>query len=235
MPESGHRSIVTAVLVGRGHYPQIEMTLQSLHAACPSGLASVIAVQDGPDVPADIVGSVAFREVEWISTHHPVGLIAAVDYAYSRVQTPYILHVEAGWRFLRAGFLEPSIVVLQSNPKCVQVHLRSADDLAGHPVEAHTYCDHGVRWRRLALDYSSPAGRWHGFSFDPGLRRLSDYVAIGGYGIHTKLNGVTPRACELVVGDLYRRRDFFGAVLADAGYVRRSDRRVGAVPGIVPR
>jgi hypothetical protein len=113
------------------------------------------------------------------------------------------------------------------------------NDLAvGHPIEQHIYRSHGVEWRRLALDHFSLEGDWHGFSFNPGLRRLSDYVSIGGYGAHASFGWDVPWLAESAIGKTFRRRDFFAAVLCDddgSGYVRHigDDRHVGRVAELI--
>ena len=66
-------------------------------------------------------------------------------------------------------------------------------------------------------------GIWHGFSFNPGLRRLSDYVAIGGYGVNARFNLSAPGEAESKIGIIYRNRDYFAAILAGndgKGYVK---------------
>ncbi len=161
--------------------------------------------------------------IDWIATGKRVGQIAAIDYAYSRVKTPYVLHMEDDWLFYRSGFLDRSLLVLQENPKCVQVQIRAIDDLMGHPVLDETKTADGVEWRQLVYDYRNKGGDWFGFSFNPGVRRLSDYVSIGGYGIHTRFDMEMPHLSESAISRLYRSRDYFAAVLSDTGgigYVR---------------
>jgi hypothetical protein len=153
-----------------------------------------------------------------------VGQITAIDYAYSRIKTPYIFHLEDDWFFYRSGYMEKSLTVLESNPKCLQVWIRALNDTQRHPVEEHVYNTYGVEWRRLAFNYFHE-GEWHGFSFNPGLRRLCDYVSIGGYGIHTRFDPANPGLAESTISRLYRRRDFYAAILSDgngSGYTRHS-------------
>ena len=119
-------------------------------------------------------------------------------------------HISSIWKTTREfywpGFIEKSLAVLEANPKCLLVQIRALDDTNGHAVEPHTYCDQGVEWRRiLALEFRDQE-TWHGFSFDPGLRRLADYVSIQGYGIHTRFDPGRPGASESAVGEIYRAK-----------------------------
>ena len=218
--------VITGVLTSCKRYDLLSKTLVNFFAMNTAPLEKLIVVEDGPDIPEDVRRGFGKYPVEWISTGRRVGQIAAIDYAYSRVRTPYIFHLEDDWLFHRPGFVEKSLVVLESNPKCLQVWLRSLTDTQRHPVNPHVYCDHGVAWRRMAFDYVL-MGEWHGFSFNPGLRRLCDYVSIGGFGIHTRFDPSKPGLAESAISKLYRKRDFFAAILSDgdgAGYVRHIGR-----------
>ena len=214
--------MITGVLTSCGRYDLLERTLDTFYATSDPQLEKLIVVEDGPDIPAEARQRMHRPNIEWISTGSRIGQIAAIDYAYSRVTTPYVFHMEDDWHFLRAGYMERSLIVLESNPKCLQVWIRAVNDTQRQPVLPHTYVDHGVEWRRMAFDYIN-MGEWHGFSFNPGLRRLADYVSIGGFGIHTRFDPARPGLSESTISKLYRKRDFFAAILSDSGgtgYVR---------------
>jgi hypothetical protein len=224
--------MITGVLTSCGRHDLLERTMQSFFDTDPKPLERLIVVEDGPDISQDLPSRFAGMPVEWISTGTRVGQIAAIDYAYSRVKTPYVFHLEDDWFFYRSGFMEKSLLILQAYPKCLQVQLRAVDDLKmGHPILEHIHTIQGIAWRQLAYDHFSDEGDWHGFSFNPGLRRLSDYIAIGGYGVHHRFDMAIPWLSESTIGKRYRERDFFVSVLADnngAGYVRHTgdDRHV---------
>jgi hypothetical protein len=218
--------VITGVLTSCNRYDLLERTLASFFDMNTAPIEKIIVVEDGPDIPDTVQAKFSDRPVEWISTGRRVGQIAAIDYAYSRVATPYIFHLEDDWQFYRPGFIEKSLVILETNPKCLQVWLRALNDTQRHPVLPHLYVNHGVEWRRMAFDYVL-MGEWHGFSFNPGLRRLADYVSVEGYGRHARFDPAKPGAAESALNKLYRRRDFFAAILCDgegSGYVRHIGR-----------
>jgi hypothetical protein len=224
--------MITGVLTSCGRYDLLEETLRSFFSVNSEPLKRMIIVEDGPAIPQHRRSKFINCPIEWISTGRRVGQIAAIDYAYSRVKTPYIFHMEDDWYFYRTGFMERSLEVLESNPKCLQVWIRALNDTQGHPVEEQVYETHGVPWQRMALKYVLE-GEWHGFSFNPGLRRLGDYTSIGGYGVHKRFDPHHPGLTESGISKIFRRRDFYAAILCDdngSGYVRHTGngRHVGA-------
>ena len=147
--------MITGVLTSCGRHDLLQQTLDSFFRFNTMPLSKLIVIEDGPELAACAVRDrFSSHNIEWISTGRRVGQIAAIDYAYSRVATPYIFHLEDDWQFYRQGFVEKSLAVLEANPKCIQVWLRSLEDTQFHPVEPHTYCDHGVE---CPVRYISPA------------------------------------------------------------------------------
>src|SRR6476646_3312769 len=138
--------MITAVLTSCRRHGLLDKTLRSFFATQPTPLKRVIVVEDGPDIPQELRRTFAGEQIEWISTGESVGQIVAIDYAYSRVDTPYVFHLEDDWLFYRAGFLDGSLRVLQGNPKCLQVHLRALKDFSER-VDAYAYSTDGVQWR----------------------------------------------------------------------------------------
>ena len=78
----------------------------------------------------------------------------------------------------------------------------------------------GVEVQKLALDH---LGLWHGFSFNPGLRRTADYRRIGSYSRHVRFDPHHPIRAESGLSRLYRDLGMHAVILADnggQGYVR---------------
>jgi hypothetical protein len=217
VPHSIGQSI-TAVLTSCGRPLLLRRTLQSFYAQNEYPLHEFIVIEDGADIQRQVVAEFANRNITWLATGQRVGQVAAIDYAYSHVTTPYIFHVEDDWEFYRSGFLPASLAVLQDQPKCLQVWIRRINDTNKHPVESHIYRIGGVNWRRMAPSFR---GSWHGFSFNPGLRRMLDYVAIGGYGHCARFEFNKPLLAEKAINKIYHKRGFFAAILDDdKGFVR---------------
>ena len=105
------------------------------------------------------------------------GQPAAIDKTYQLVQTKYIFHCEDDWEFYNTGFIADSRSVLETEPKCACVWLRHPSDRNNHTVlPGVKLTSKGVRYQQMAQRYK---GDWHGMTWNPGLRRLSDYLAMG--------------------------------------------------------
>jgi hypothetical protein len=233
---------VTAVVTSCGRHDLLQRTLDSFFAHNSFEVDQTVVVEDGPDVPEPVRERYVGRKILWLATGERGGQIAAIDHAYAHVATPYIFHLEDDWEFYRSGFIEKSLVVLRSDTKCSQVWLRALSNIQQHPVEPRIFRSDGVEWRRVALEHIIQGYHWHGFSFNPGLRRTSDYTAIGCYSKHVRFDFQVPWLAENVIGKLYRSLGFHAVILCDregAGYVRHIGygRRVvpPAAPGSEPR
>ena len=102
----------------------------------------------------------------------PCGQMISIDKAYSRVQTPYIFHCEDDWLFTKPDFIKPSLTLLEKYPDFVQILIRDPKEekhgLAQAPLKDYKQ----IRYR-VADPNFHPI--WGGYSFNPGLRRHSDY------------------------------------------------------------
>ena len=138
---------------------------------------------------------------------------------------------------LRPRFIERSLKVLDADEKVLQVYLRDKDDTNGHPVSDRVYFAEWVPYRLVARDYDAGKwGVWHGFSWNPGLRRRRDYQLLGSFGSLDPSGKKLPWEIEREASLFYRKHDFVAAILAEdcgPGYVRHlgDDRHVPEVRG----
>lgn len=123
------------------------------------------------------------------------GQIVRIDEAYSRVKTPYIFHLEDDWEFTHGGFIEKSLEILK-DPLVMQVWLMKPHDT---PTDKG-----GDNYKLVGTNFFG----WHGFTLNPGLRRLSDYKLVAPYSQF----GNTGLA-EQAIGQRYYELGFRGAVL----------------------
>ena len=222
------RNSVTAVFTSCNRPDLLFKTLNSFFIYNSYQISKLIIVEDGLR-PLNFLHSYPFQiPATIIATGKKVGQIAAIDYAYSFVDTEYIFHVEDDWEFYNSGFIEKSIRLLKQEDECIQVWLRALNDINGHPLEERIErCTNIFKstfeWRKLKYDY---LGVWHGFSFNPGLRRMSDYVDTKGYGIHfinQNCKIEEKGSGESAISIHYRSKNKFAAILADnngLGYVK---------------
>ncbi len=150
-----------------------------------------------------------FAEVIIAEDWNREGQVKNIDRAYARVKTPYIFHLEDDWLFYRGDFIEHSIDILETYHTVFQVWLRAHNDTNGHPLVSLRSCPF------LILD---PDWEWGGFSWNPGVRRLSDWERIGGY---MKYWEGTDNKTERYLSHLYAAEGMAAAILPEpGGYVR---------------
>jgi glycosyltransferase involved in cell wall biosynthesis len=215
-----HERRVSVVVTSCGRQDLLGKTLDSFFACNTYPIAQIIIVEDGPaEANASLARKYDGRNITWLATGRQSGQIAAIDFAYAFVETPYIFHLEDDWQFYQAGFIEKSLVILEAVPACLQVWIRAFNDTNRQPIAAETETVDGVACRKI-LAYLD---KWHGFSFNPGLRRTGDYDRIGQYGWHVRYDRADPDASEWRLSALYKEMGFYAVILADdggKGYVR---------------
>jgi hypothetical protein len=232
-PEAG----ITVVLTSCGRPDLLARTLDSFLQYNTYPIRDFIVMEDG-DAPASLSREARYqsRGIRWMATGGRSGQMAAIDRAYGQVVTEYIFHCEDDWEFYAPGFIERSLAILRRNPEVLQVWLRALDDTNNLPIMDDLLVADGVPYRLIRPGYHSEEwGTWHGFSLNPGLRRLRDYQLIGSFGAHNAHGAMKAWEVERELSDVYFKRGFFAAILADAdgkGYVRHIGwgRRVGDPP-----
>lgn len=139
-----------------------------------------------------------------------LGQIKSIDRAYSYVDTDYIFHCEEDWEFYKTGFIEDSIEILEEDSKILNVWLRELTDTNGHPVEKEEFTSkNGLKYKKLCVNY---LGKWHGFTFNPTVKRVSDYKKLGAY---------QSVGHESEIGQFYFEQGFKAVVFTE-GFVKHS-------------
>lgn len=147
-----------------------------------------------------------FNNILWICPKERKGQIVSLDRLMEEVDTGYYFNLEDDWLIVKDGFIEESIEVLERYELCNQVQLRGRENINGHPSIFHD----GVL--KLVRNYN---GKWHGWGFNPSVRRRRDYELIGSYGSHAEFIPTQPWASEVKLGRQYAANGFFTVVLPD--------------------
>lgn len=216
---------VTVVLTSCGRQDLLERTLDSFFLHNTHPIREFIVIEDGDGSKNDrLRPKYQTCSITWLETGERVGQVAAIDIAYARVKTDFIFHCEDDWEFLRPRFIQRSLVILNSRSDILMVSLRDKDDTNGHPVSDGVYFAEWVPYRLLHENYDAGVwGIWHGFAWNPGLRRRRDYELLGSLGSLDPAHTKPAWQVEREAGAFYRDRGFVVAVLAEdygAGYVR---------------
>lgn len=111
-----------------------------------------------------------------------LGQMGSIDKAYAAVTTPLVFHCEDDWAFMRSGFIAESRRILAARAEVSMVGLRPRQELNPRVRDSAP----------LALEDGAPGGplayfeldpslhpEYFSYSFNPGLRRMSDARAIG--------------------------------------------------------
>ena len=206
---------ITTVITSCNRHALLKQTLSS-YFEFVGGDYPIIVIDDSGIYGCNAELEELYPNIEFVYNSTNIGQSASIDKAYSMVQTPYIFHCEEDWEFYNTGFMEDSLAILEANPKIIQAWIRSKDDTNGHPIEATSQFVGGIEVYRLKYSYKD---KWHGFSFNPGLKRKIDYDAIKPYSKYSggQKEGVT---AEYRVGIEYFKCGMYAVVIEGDGYVR---------------
>lgn len=170
----------TLVLTSCKRPDLLEQTLQSLAARDLSAVKRVIVIEDSdhPGIAPVVATQLADVPHLFLQNDETSGQIASIDRAYGHVDTPYIFHCEDDWLFPTSLFIDESRRVLEARPDVHAVMLRAWSEASDAQNQAAPDTIAGV-----PLRVADPKAhrRWGSFSFNPGLRRISDYRAHAPY------------------------------------------------------
>lgn len=143
------------------------------------------------------------------------GQIKSIVDAYATVDTPYIFHCEDDWEFTRPGFIEESFEILNSNPNITQVWLRSAENL-NRDITYFTFGEiEEVGAYKFRKVIPTANYEWGAFSFNPGIKRLSDYKKVNYDGCLS----------EMDINIRYRNAGYFCVLSETPGVEHTGDER----------
>ena len=133
----------------------------------------------------DILKSIP--NLELINTGGRQGQIKNIDRCFATIDTKYVFHCEDDFAFTKPGFIENSIKIMEAEPECINVWLTPYEKAWEDPTSTHRQIppDH----RQFNLDgvtywnvNSATEGEWGlGFTYQPAVKRMSDYHKIGSY------------------------------------------------------
>jgi len=134
-----------------------------------------------------------------------LGQIKSIVDIYKKIRTPYVFHCEDDWIYTRKKFIEDSLEILETDSKIIQVWLeskRSASRLDIFEYGPLEYTKKNkIGFRKVTC---KDGWEWGYFSFRPGVKRMSDYNLIGGYGKFKN---------ELDIGVKYKKLGFYTVII----------------------
>lgn len=172
---------ISFVLTSCGRFDLLEQTLDGFFHFNTAPIRQFIVVEDSGETGVEALLRKYPASFEVIVNHETRGQIASIDAAYRRVSEPLIFHCEDDWLFLRPGFIEDSIKVIEVDSAASMVNLVIPGILPEMDEVLESYdlkTVDGVSYRVLASDSHV---LWFGYSFNPGLRRTADYAQLGSF------------------------------------------------------
>ena len=231
---------VSVVLTTNGREKELRKTISTFLEFNTCKIEKFILTNDSPtatylnDIKNLLEENPLIREVALINDGTNRGQIYRIDQGYSLVESEYIFHCEEDWEFVKSGFIEASIKIMQDDHvfstqlhgyKDQQINSSLLDFLA---LEKEELCINEQKFKRIQRSWNDT---FVGFSFNPGLRRLKDYKNIGSYSklikdtdlqpfkdshhrAHTTHNFNNPKGTELevIAGRHYEKMGFEFAV-----------------------
>ena len=201
---NGICKMITVVLTSCGRLDLLKKTVDSFLKFNDYPIKEFIIIDDSGDNFVHDSIREAYPQWTLILKDHR-GQIVCIDDAYSMVKTPYIFHMEDDWEFIRGGFMQLSLEILENDIQAMQVFIVNQND---HPLELETYKINNIEYKYLG-HYQN----WKGFSFNPGLRRLSEWKLIGPFMNIGKYESSGLKEWE--IGEEYYKRGFKAAILPD--------------------
>jgi hypothetical protein len=209
---------VTVVITSCGRVNLLRETINSFMTFNTYTISKIILIDDSGNSGVHSEIKKLYPNFTLIFNENRIGQIKSIDKAYSYVKTPYIFHLEDDWKFYKHSFIEDSLKILQSDKQIITVWLRELNDTNKHPYHKKLHTITNVSYYEIVSNWN---GGWSGFTFNPGLRRLSDYNLVCPYekyipGNKQYIKYYTP---ELELSIHYNKLGY-KAVITNDGYVK---------------
>jgi glycosyltransferase involved in cell wall biosynthesis len=206
---------VSVVVTACNRPDLLERTIDTFLKFNTYPIESWIISEDGGDPSVNQLLMEKYPHFKWI--HGRRGQIKSIDDAYALVNTEYVLHWEEDWETYRGGFIEESIKILEETPTVSAVMLRKYGDGAYVPdTSPFLKCGNG----------------WGFYSFNPGLRRMSDVQEWfpNGFSSVVEFDSKVAHSAERRINDIVKSKGYCMALTKhEEGFVRHIgwDRHVG--------
>ena len=204
---------VTVVITSSNRHDLLERTLDSfVRWNTYKHISGILLFEDSNTYPSFVENNPKYEEysISVLHTQPRLGQLLSIDVAYKYVSDRYIFHCEDDWEFYAEGFIEDSIPILEAYPHVLQVHLRHPSQVFTAGELNYTVDASGS----FAHIHEGRSGRrvWYGFSFNPGLRRLSDYQRLGSYSGQLLTERYIGQHFEAYIGILYKELGYTAAI-----------------------
>lgn len=210
--------MISLVITSCGRVELLKRTFDSFMRYNDVPLSQIVLIDDsGDNHKHDLILKYFNRynldlDIRLIFNETNIGQVNSIDRAYERVTSDLIFHLEEDWEFIRSGFMSQSLEIINNFPKIFTVWLRGTEDTNGHGVELALFEKNGVKYRYMATH--QVGGCWHGYTWNPGMRRLRDYQKVAPYS-NFICEGDFAALTECRIGQRYFEKGFNSVSLLD--------------------
>ncbi len=187
---------VSLVITSCGRFDLLKRTLDSFFEKNSYPIKKIIITEDSTEGEKlkKLISRYENHNICLIINEERLGQLKSIDKAYEEVETEYIFHCEDDWEFLKEGFIEKSMEILEENPKILMVGLRDREDYGeDFFLEEDYVSQRGERFYEVKDEI---------FTYNPGLRRKSDSDL---FGLHEKLENTM---YEDELSDFYKEKGY---------------------------
>jgi GT2 family glycosyltransferase len=192
--------MITVVITSYNRFDLLYKTIESFNRINTYPIKEVILIDDSGNEEMYRRVKEAYHNYHLILNEVNIGLVESIDKAYSLVTTPYIFHTEDDFEYIKSGFIEACIKVMESDERILRVGIRG---LTHTQLLDPTIQMAGEVPYRYPLYYAMDADSrrnqlWFGFGFQCGLIRKSHYDLVKPYSQHsTPQEFITIRECRI--------------------------------------
>lgn len=172
----------------------LKRTVESYLKVADAKPREIIIVDNGPKRPEPaFLHRFKHLGVKWICEGVNRGQIYSCDRLWQECKYDWAMWAEEDWNFSCGDFVVRSFEILEKYPEILTVTLRGDWN---HPLI------NDARFPGIKIAQPNWKDVWGGFTFNPGLRRKSDWLKIGSYGKHCGY-GTHGLSTEIPLSKLY--------------------------------
>lgn len=170
---------VSITLTTCGRMDLLEKTISSFHECNTYPIDEFIIINDNNNNKREL--DIKYKK-NYILIHNNErkGLLSNIDTLFTTARNEYIFHLEDDWMFDNStNFIKNSISILDKRKDIHHVWLRHEYDNP-HPCEESIISQDSFTYKMVVNNFR---GGWCGYSWNPGLRRKSDHIAMFPNGV----------------------------------------------------
>lgn len=192
---------VSLVITSCDRFDLLEQTLKSFFKFNTYKLNQIIIIEDSgfEKKLQKCLNKFSDYKFDVIINKQKLGQLKSIDKAYLHVKSDFIFHCEDDWEFIQSGFIEKSLQILLENEKILSVWLRDISEYNNISFSHQTYNTSSNISYKLVYEAI--------LSFNPTLKRMSDYKSIQNYARFQSLD------FETQISNFYKEQNFASAIL----------------------